>query len=160
MFQFGEADAALVAALKHHAPACEVIQPERAPSPAEDEPIGPLGADPGTVWPETELNDEVIKRYRPYSKAVGVFAARGMGLRQAKELLSVVRHGLPVSGELHLIELAASKSAEWTVADLLRKAGFKVVERMSAIPTWVGVVELYKALKQPAEPNADFRMGT
>lgn len=147
MFQFGEADGQLVAALKQREAACEVVQPELGPR-GGDEPTGPLGADPGTLWIDSHLNDEVIKRYRPYNKAVGVFATRGLALRDAKELLGAVRHGLPASGELHLIEFAAPKSAEVTVAGLLRMSGFKIVERTSSVPSLTGLIELYRAQKQ------------
>jgi len=149
MLTFGQADPQLVGQLQHQAPGGDVVELALGKAAVTEEHDVRFGDDPSTVWTEAEISDEAIKPYRPYSKAVGIFAIRDLQMRQAKQLLSVIRHGLPAGGELHLIEFAASKAADATVGDLLRKAGFKVVERMSAVPTLLGVLELYKALKQP-----------
>lgn len=132
-------------------PACQVIEPDLTnPFGSEGgDPAASPGDVPNIVWTETELNDETIKRFRPYNKAVGVFPARGLPARSAEQLLAVVRHGLPVEGELHLVEFSRPHGSRSSVEALLRKAGFKVVQRRSALPTLLGRVELFRALKQP-----------
>lgn len=146
---FGQADAGFAQALQSQTPDCEVVDLPLGRPPTAEPHDAVTGADATILWPETDISDEAIKPYRPFGKAVGIFPTRGLPMRQMKQLLSVVRHGLPASGELHVVAFAASRSADGTVADLLRKAGFKLVERMSAVPTLLGAIELYKALKQP-----------
>lgn len=146
---FGQADARFAQALRTQEPECDVVDLPLGRPLTADPHDQITGADSTTVWIESDISDEAIKPFRPFGKAVGIFPIRGLSLHRAKQLFSVVRHGLPAGGELHVIEFAASKATEGTVGDLFRKAGFKLVERTSAVPTLLGVVELYKALKQP-----------
>lgn len=78
-----------------------------------------------------------------------MFASRGFEARDLVRIFSAIRHGLPADGELHLIEHHAAPYPDDTVAGLLGKAGFKVVERTASVRTFVGAVETYRALKQP-----------
>ena len=150
LLHFGRDDDRLVRALSLAEPACQVIEPDLAnPFGSEGDPVVSPGDGPNIVWTEAELNDETIKRFRPYNKAVGVFPARGLPARSAEQLLAVVRHGLPVEGELHLVEFSRPHGRRSSVDALLGKAGFKVVERKSALPSLLGRVELFRALEQP-----------
>ncbi len=150
VLHFGRDDGPLVRALSLAEPACQVIEPDLAnPFGSESDPPVSPGDAPNIVWTDTGLNDESIKRFRPYNKAVGVFPARGLPARSAEQLLAAVRHGLPAEGELHLVEFSRPHGGRSTVEALLRKAGFKVVEQKSALPSLLGRLELFKALKQP-----------
>lgn len=150
VLRFGRDDDALVRALSLAEPACQIIEPDLAnPFGSEGDPAGSPGDAPGIVWTETELTDETIKRFRPYNKAVGVFPARGLPARSAEQLLAVVRHGLPAEGELHIVEFSRPHGGRSSVEALLRSAGFKVMDRRSALLSFLGRVELFRALKQP-----------
>lgn len=108
----------------------------------------PLASAPGDTNHDGELSDELIKKHRPFNKAVCIFPTSSQPT-WAKRLFAIIRHGLPSHGELHVVEFGTSTRGDLTVESLLRGAGFKAVQRQTIVTSLLGPIELFIALKQP-----------